>query len=231
VIELERREGRPLRIGHRGAAALAPENTLESIALAVELGCDLVEFDVHAVNGTLVVAHDVPAAADGLPALDDALAFLAASDAGVHLDLKSRGAEVAVVDALRRHGVVERTLVSSFRPTTLQALHAVEPALRLGRTYPQDRTGLVQKRLLQAPARLIIRGLRRALPRRIAGLLAGSSATAAVLYWEVVSEAVVERCHALGAPVLVWTVDDPELLPWLDSVGVDAVITNNPRIF
>jgi glycerophosphoryl diester phosphodiesterase len=231
VIELARRDGRPLRIGHRGAAALAPENTLESIALAVELGCDLVEFDVHSVGGSLVVAHDVPAAADGLPRLDDALALLAASDAGVHLDLKSRGVEMAVVGALRGHGVVERTLVSSFRAATLRALHEVEPALRLGRTYPQDRTGLVQRRLLQPPARLIIRGLRRALPRRIAGLLAASSATAAVLYREVVSEAVVERCHALGAPVLVWTVDDPELLPWLDTLGVDAVITNDPRIF
>ena len=231
MIELARRDGRALRIGHRGAAALAPENTLESIALAVELSCDLVEFDVHAVNGSLVVAHDVPAAADGLPTLADALAFLAASDAGVHLDLKSRGAEAAVVEALRRHGLVERTLVSSFRPATLRTLHAVEPALRLGRTYPQDRTGLVQRRLLQPPARLIIRGLRRALPRRIAGLLTASAATAAVLYWEVVSAAVVERCHALGAPVLVWTVDDPELLPWLDELGVDAVITNHPRIF
>ena len=39
------------------------------------------------------------------------------------------------------------------------------------------------------------------------------------------------RCHALGAPVLVWTVDDARLLPWLDEIGVDAVITNDPRIF
>jgi glycerophosphoryl diester phosphodiesterase len=231
VIELARREGRALRIGHRGAAALAPENTLESIALAVELGCDLVEFDVHAVDGALVLAHDRPAGASGLPTLDEALAFLASSRAGVHLDLKSHGAEAAVAAALRRHELVERTLVSSFHPATLLALHAVEPSVRLGRTYPQDRTGLVQRRLLQPPARLIIRGLRRALPRRIAGLLAASSATAAVLHWEVVSEATVERCHALGAPVLVWTVDDPELLPWLDDLGVDAVITNDPRIF
>jgi glycerophosphoryl diester phosphodiesterase len=231
VIELARRDGRPLRIGHRGAAALAPENTIEAIALAVELGCDLVEFDVHAVDGALVLAHDRPNGPAGLPTLDAALELLASTGAGVHLDLKSQGAEAAVAAALRRHGLLDRTLVSSFRPAALQALHAVEPALRLGRTYPQDRTGLVQKRLLQPPARLVVRGLRQALPRRIAGLLAGSSATAAVLYWEVVSEAVVERCHALGAPVLVWTVDDPELLPWLNEIGVDAVITNDPRIF
>jgi len=231
VIDLRRRNGRPLRIGHRGAAALAPENSLEALALAAELGCDLVEFDVHSVGGALVVVHDRPAAADGLPALDEALELLASSGAGVHLDLKAVDVETEIAAALRRHGLVERTVVSSFRPATLRALHAAEPGLRLGRTYPQDRTGLVQRRILQPPARAIVRGLRRALPRRIARLLAASRASAAVLYWEVVSEAAVARCHALGVPVLVWTVDDPELLPWLDRVGVDGVITNDPRIF
>ena len=231
MIELARRDGRPLRIGHRGAAALAPENSLEAIALAVELGCDLVEFDVHTLAGQLVVAHDPPAAADGLPTLDEVLSLLAATGAGVHLDLKSQRAERPVVEALRRHGLVERTLVSSFRRETLRALHAVEPGLRLGRTYPQDRTGLTKRPVFQPPARAIVRVLRRALPRRIPSLLARSSATAAVLYWEVVSEAAVARCHALGAPVLVWTVDDPRVLRWLDELGVDAVITNDPRIF
>jgi glycerophosphoryl diester phosphodiesterase len=231
VIELARRDGRPLRIGHRGAAALAPENSLEAIALAVELGCDLVEFDVHALGGQLVLAHDPPATADGLPTLDEVLSLLAATGAGAHLDLKSQRAEKPVAEALRRHGLVERTLVSSFRRETLRALHAVEPGLRLGRTYPQDRTGLTKRPVFQPPARAIVRVLRRALPRRIPSLLARSSATAAVLYWEVVSEAAVARCHALGAPVLVWTVDDPQVLRWLDELGVDAVITNDPRIF
>jgi glycerophosphoryl diester phosphodiesterase len=231
VIDLRRRDGRPLRIGHRGAAALAPENTLDSIALAVELGCDLVEFDVHAVEGTLVLAHDRPTSADGLPSLDEALAFLGSTGAGVHLDLKSSGAEHAVADALRRHGIVDRTLVSSFRRGTLRALHAVEPAVRLGRTYPQDRTGLTRRELFHPPARAIVRGLRRTLPRWIGALLAASRANAAVLYWEVVSEEVVARCRALGVPVLAWTVDDPAVLPRLDAFGVDGVITNDPRIF
>jgi glycerophosphoryl diester phosphodiesterase len=231
VIELRRRDGRPLRIGHRGAAALAPENTLESIALAVELGCDLVEFDVHAVAGSLVLAHDRPREADGLPPLDDALAFLAAAGVGVHLDLKSDGAEREVAAALQRHGLVGRTVVSSFRSATLRALHAVEPAVRLGRTYPQDPTGLAQRPVAAPFVKPALWAIRRTLARRIGGLLAGAEASAAVLNWQVVTEAVVARCRALGAPVLVWTVDDRALLPWLDRLGVDGVITNDPGIF
>ena len=231
MIDLARRDGRMLRIGHRGAAALAPENSLEAIALAVELGCDLVEFDVHQVDGNLVVVHDRPPAANGLPTLDAVLGALAASSAGVHLDLKATGAEAAVAAELRRHGLLGRTLVSSFRRSTLRALHAVEPTVRLGRTYPQDRTGLVRRPVFQPPARAIVRALRRALPRFVDRLLAGSRASAAVLYWEVISGPVVARCHALGAPVVAWTVDDAEVLPWLDRAGVDGVVTNDPRIF
>ena len=231
MIDLRRRDGRPLRIGHRGAAALAPENTLESIALAVELGCDLVEFDIHAVAGSLVLAHDRPREAGELPTLDDALAYLASTGAGVHLDLKSHGAEHEIAAALRRHGLVERTLVSSFQNATLRALHAVEPGVRLGRTYPQDRTGLAQRPFVAALVKPGLWGLRRALVRRIGGLLAGARAGVAVLHWQVVSEAVVTRCRALGAPVLAWTVDDPGVLRRLDELGVDGVITNDPGIF
>ena len=119
--------------------------------LALELGCDLVEFDVHDVGGTLLLVHDRPSGdVEGLPTLDEALAFLAGTGAGVHLDLKARDAEEAVSDALRRHGLIERTVVSSFRPEALRALARVEPGLRLGLTYPQDRTGLAGRRLASA---------------------------------------------------------------------------------
>ena len=48
-----------LRIGHRGAAGRAPENTLFSFEKAVLLGCDMTELDVHLCrSGEIVVIHD-----------------------------------------------------------------------------------------------------------------------------------------------------------------------------
>lgn len=231
VIELRRREGRLLRIGHRGAGALAPENTIASLALALELGCDLVEFDVLELDGTLVLAHSAAELPVEPATLDEALAFLARTKTGAHVDLKTPGAERAIAEALGRHGLVERALVSSFRPASLRALHALEPGLRLGLTYPDDRHGLSERRLL---APLVGSGLvvmRAALAPRIGRMLAGAQATAALLHWQVVSRAVVERCHALGAPVLAWTVLAPEQVRRLDALGVDGVIADDPRIF
>jgi len=232
VIDLGRRDGRMLRIGHRGAAALAPENTIESLRLALELGCDLVEFDVHDLEGTLVLVHDRPAEpATELPTLDETLAFLAGTKAGAHLDLKARGAEAAVAETLRRHGLVQRTVISSFRPETLRELAAAEPGVRLGLTYPEDRRGLGQRRAVAPLVGPALAAMRAALPLRVSRLLAGAGASAAMLHFAVVTKAVVERCHALGAPVLVWTVDEQAWLSRLEVMGVDGVITNDPRIF
>ena len=46
-------------IGHRGASGYEPENTLRSFAKAIELGVDMIEFDVHVcASGELVIIHD-----------------------------------------------------------------------------------------------------------------------------------------------------------------------------
>jgi glycerophosphoryl diester phosphodiesterase len=231
VIDLGRRDGRMLRVGHRGAAALAPENTIASLALALELDCDLVEVDVLALNGALVLAHSPAEVPAQLATLDEALAFLAPGRIGIQLDLKARGAEQALVDAVRKRSLVERTVVSSFRAGSLRTLHALEPGLRLGLTYPEDRHGLSGRRVLAHLVGPTLRALRAALPRRIGWMLNAAEASAAMLNWQVVSRPVVERCHAAGVPVLAWTVDSPEQVRALDELRVDGVITDDPRIF
>ena len=231
MIDLGRRDGRMLRVGHRGAAALAPENTIASLALALELDCDLVEFDVLGLDGVLVLAHSRVEVPKQLATLDEALSFLAPGRWGIQLDLKARGVEQAVVDALQKHGVVERTVVTSFRAANLRTLHALEPGLRLGLTYPEDRYGVSGRRALAPFVSPALSAMRAALPRRIAWMLGAAEATAAMLHWQVVSKPVVERCHAVGAAVLAWTVGSREQLRTLDELGVDGAIADDPRIF
>ena len=49
----------PLIVGHRGAAGYAPENTLASFKLAIDIGCDRTELDVPLTKDKqLVVIHD-----------------------------------------------------------------------------------------------------------------------------------------------------------------------------
>ena len=255
MLELRRRDAAVVRIGHRGAAALAPENTLRAFDVAVELGVDLVEFDVLALaDGTLVLAHsddlreithgaargrvgrrtlaELRRLAPDLPTLDDALAHLAGVPrVGLHLDLKSPAFEAPVVEALRSHGLLDRTLVASFFPESLLAVAALEPALRLGLAYPLDRHALA-RRVRFAPAVVgALLAMRAALPGRIAFWLDRTGATVASLHYLVVTRAVVARCHELDAAVLAWTVDDRRVLARLLAAGVDGIITNDPRIF
>jgi glycerophosphoryl diester phosphodiesterase len=223
VIELRRRPGEFARVGHRGASALAPENTISALELAVDLGCDMLEFDVfELLDGTLVLAHDTRAlrrSESELVVLDDALAFCAATLPGIGLqvDVKRRGIERGVVDALRRHGVLERSWVSSFDAASLRRFAELEPDLPRSYTFPRTRW---RTRTVGA-----------SLPERVPLLLARSRATAITPHYSVASPAAIARAHELGAPVYVWTVDDPNVAEGLVRDGVDGIITNDPRIF
>jgi glycerophosphoryl diester phosphodiesterase len=229
-----RREGRVLRIGHRAAPALAPENTIASLAAALDRGVDLVEIDVVGRMGSLLVAHSLKQVTPETPALEEALGFFfesAPNEAGLILDLKSQGIEAGVVDALQRHGLLERAVGVSSRGGALRTLKKLEPALLTGFSYPRDRVGIAEKPFFQPLIRAGLAGLRLTLPARIAGLLARAQADAAMLHHGLISSRLVERCHARGVAVLTWTVEDEEALDRVVDAGVDGVIVNDPRLF
>jgi glycerophosphoryl diester phosphodiesterase len=222
-------------VGHRGASALAPENTPEAFALAVELGCDMLEFDVLArSDGTLVVAHDSQRLRDpGVVTLDDALAFCAERLPGIGLqvDLKRRGVERAVVDALHRHGVLDRSWVSGFDADSLRRVAAIEPSLPRSFTMPRDRFKISKRGPLAPVVRAALKSIGASLPRRIPDVLERARATALTLHYSVASPDAIGRAHELGAPVYVWTVDDAAAVERLVRWGADGIITNDPRVF
>jgi glycerophosphoryl diester phosphodiesterase len=256
LIQLLRPEGRFARVGHRGASALAPENTLQALELAVELGCDMLEFDVlDLADGTLVLAHsndlrEVSHGAAGgrvrsrdleglrrvapdLPTLDEALAFCAdrLPGIGLQLDLKRLGTEAATVEAVRRHGVLDRSWISTFEARSLRRLAELEPELPRSYTLPRDRFGISKRGPLAPVVRAALGSIGTSLPRRLPALLAGARAVAVTLHYSIASRAAIDSAHEVDAAVYVWTVDDPRLAERLVRDGADGIITNDPRIF
>ena len=230
-MTLRRGEDRALRVGHRGAAALAPENTLTALRAAVELGVDYVEFDVLEHDGELVLSHSPIELPGERTTLDEALGYLGVSGVGAHVDLKASGLEARIADAVRRHDLFERSLVSSLDHLALRELRAYEPGLRVGLSYPEDRHGVSRYRAAAPAIAVGLAALRRTMPYVLGRWLRRAGASAAVLHHALVTPAAVERCHALGAALWAWTVNDAEVARRLERWGTDAIISDDPRIF
>jgi glycerophosphoryl diester phosphodiesterase len=202
-------------VGHRGAPAVAPENTLASLQVAVELGCDMLEFDVLPLrDGTIVLAHSPRELPVECATLSEALELCAECfpDVGLQLDLKRRGMEELVAAALRRYGVRERTWVSAFDAAVLRRFAEVDPSVPRSYTL---RYGLS----------------RGSIPRRVPTLLARARASALTLHDSLVSDAAIRRAHENDAAVYVWTVNDAARVRTLIAAGADGIITDDPRIF
>jgi glycerophosphoryl diester phosphodiesterase len=224
-VNLRRGDGRPLVIGHRGAAAVAPENTVASLEAAVAAGADIVEFDIAP---GLRVAHSVDELPEEELSLDGALELLAAQRTGMHLDVKVPGYEDDVLAAIRRHGLQERVLLSTaFAVTARRFAHTGLP-VAIG--YPRDRLGVSRFRWPQPVTRSGAAALRAAMPARIPVLLRWSRANTLSLHHSLCSRAAVSTAHRLGAPVLAWTANDPAVVGRLAAVGVDGIVSDDPEM-
>jgi glycerophosphoryl diester phosphodiesterase len=218
-----------IRVGHRGAAAVAPANTLASFDAALAIGVDMIEFDVlpSRDGDELCVAHDYAALPRQDPLrLADALAHMSTPPyAGVRLqlDIKRRGIEEDVVEALDRAGARPRAFISTGVWAALVRFRALAPDLALGWTVPE-----IPRALMRAPVSRIYRDL---LPRRAAGRIRAGAVDALVPHWRLVTAELVEAVVAAGGEIYAWTVDDPVVIDRLAALGVTGVITNDPRLF
>ena len=225
---------RPLVIGHRGASAARPENTLEAFRHARHLGADWVELDVRrTADGALVVRHDavfpdgrvlvellaedVP---DSVPTLAEAL--VACEGMGVNVEIKNdrrdpdydradRVAE-AVVDLLAVEADAGRVdlaqiLVTSFNPATIGVVHERRPEIP---------TGLLAFDVADPEA-------------VVAQAAAGGHV--AVNPWDpFVDEHLMALAADAGLAVFPWTVDEPDRMRRLVALGVAGIITNVPDV-
>ncbi|MFN8221829.1 MAG: glycerophosphodiester phosphodiesterase [Gaiellales bacterium] len=254
-MNLDRRDGRPLRIGHRGAAAIAPENTLAAFRTAVTHGVDLVELDVVDLpGGPLLVAHSLDLAelthgslhgdastltlaelrdlVPGLPTFAEALDFFAteASAVGLHVDLKLGTRLDELVDAIVTHGLEHRALLTSPIAADLVAVRNLCPELSVALTYPADRPSISRRPYLHPVITFVLYVMRATLPFRLVRLARAADAQAVTLQYRVIGRRTVLAAHRSGLRVIAWTADDPAEIRRLERIGVDGIVSNDPRL-
>ena len=210
-----------LVIAHRGDPLAHRENTLDAFGAAVDAGADMVELDVHrTADGRAVVVHDETldrvwgvarrvadmtrdeVVALGIPDLAQALAFIPAR-VQVMVDYKDESvAEAALADVLEA-SALDRAVFSGDCFSGHRRIRALAPAARIAATWDLDER--IPDALLDELGAEFYNP---------SGNVLGQD------------PAAVERMHARGAQVSVWTIDRPADMEHFLAMGVDAIITN-----
>lgn len=221
-----------LILGHRGAAAHAPENSVEAFRLAAAQGADGVELDVRrTADGGLVVHHD--SAITGVGAIVDLTsaelgrqapdlvsfpeAMAACEGLIVNIEIKNSPADAdfdpgesvagAVVEWVNANGWADRVVVSSFNPATVDRVRALSAEVATGQLIMPG---------ADAARQLVLAHQRghQALHPHISSLAQPAG--------------LATMADGLGMWVLAWTVDEPASITALRDSGITGVITNDP---
>lgn len=231
-------------MAHRGGALhpelLGLENTMFAFAAAVRLGYRYLETDVHATkDGTLLAFHDErlervtdQAGHIGSLALADITALVGGREpiprfeelveafphARFNIDLKSAGAVEPLAETVRRMGLHDRVCVGSFS----------ERRLRHFRALAGDRVATTRGVAAVAVERFVPGG------RRLVRLARDPGPVFQVPVRHrgvrIVDERFVERVHAAGRHVHVWTIDERAEMEHLIDIGVDGLITDRTDV-
>jgi len=216
-------------MGHRGAPADAPENTLASFNRALAVGVAAVELDVQLTkDGRLAVIHDetLDRTTNGRgPVRDFTLAEIKKLDAGrgeavpsleevfdlvrgkadLVVELKQPEAAGALLDFFRERRAFEYATIISFWHPVLKALKQAEPRLN---------TGVL---MVGCPADPV-------------GLARAADAGALVMHYVYVTPELVAAAHSHGLLVYVWNIDDPKTLKPYLSMNLDGIGSNRPGV-
>lgn len=233
------------RVGHKGADLLVKGNTIESFRKAVEVGVEMIEFDVLwtesgppklpvAERTPFVIAHDWGDAAAREPStleeVLDAFTEPPLDQVEIDCDLKLPGREYDLVHALRERGLVQRAMVSTMEVESLSAIRALEPELRLGWTFPKVTKAWDRKRWARPAVIAGLAAMRRRLPRFAPKAAAEIGAAAMWVYHPIVTPRLIEVMRPTGVEVIAWTVDDAERVAELKAMGIGGICSNDPRL-
>jgi len=234
--------GRPVVVGHRGAAGHAPENTMVAFERGLALGADVVECDVHLTSdGHLVVIHDdtVDRTTNGTgPVRALTLEQIRNLDAGSWRGPEFAGARVPTLSELldfvrgRCRIAIEVKPEHGSSPRDGAIERALAECLRAA--------GMARDAFVISFDHAVVKRVRSLCPEVTAGVLyvarpidpvamaRAASARLLMPMWELVTPELVAEAHEAGMLVFPWTPNDSAAIGWLLSIGVDGVGSDYP---
>ena len=217
-----------MKIGHRGARAYEPENTLRSFQRAIELGVDAVELDVRKTkDNEIVVIHnvDVNKTTDGsgsvsdftleeikrfvtekgekIPTLTEVLDSVG-KRVKVLVELKETGIEEQVLGLIRQKGLIENVVIVSFHEDALRKVRELDGEVATGLIYVRHKNPIQAALELKAEYLLSL--------------------------YRFTHSANIKKAHEKGLKVIVWTINNEEEVAEYRKKGVDGIATDRPDI-
>jgi len=238
-----------LKIGHRGAKAYAPENTIASFKKALELGVDMVEFDIRLTKDRYpVVIHDFQLTRlankakrishinledlknlrikgeEEIPTLAEVLEAID-NKIGMDVDIKVKGAAQVVVQTLRDHGVdFSNVMISSNYASELSMAEQMESQITTALIFRSAFHYYSFWLALDFLAVLFLPITK----YYISWLVKRANADYLVINHHLLNKKKVECFKKNGIKICAWTVDNVKKINYLKSLGVDGIITNYP---
>jgi glycerophosphoryl diester phosphodiesterase len=223
----------PLIIGHRGASAVAAENTMAAFREAIEAGAEGIEFDVRLTrDGVPVIIHDnslyrtarlphriadltlseLERVDPSVPSLAQLFTLFESNNLGLYLEMKcdSPSEHLPLAKACQQliadYRFKDRVMVECFDLSALQVLKSVDSEIKTVALFHQSlwpEQSVIEKAL-------------------------AIEASALALHHRIAREPLVQKAKDAGLHVAVWTVDDPAWVDRARATGIDALITNDP---
>ena len=216
-------------IAHRGGVGDSgeDENTLAAFLVALNSGADGVELDVHSTkDGVQVINHDntfkvgsktytikklkyseIRSKKPSIPTLDEALGVLNEIGANIHLELKDSADGKKCVQAIRDHGLEDRTIYFGFYETPLKAVRKADSTAILGLSLDKN-TNPTSSSVLKKVDSLGV--------------------TILVTNMAQLTESRLETLHDMGYEVSVWTPNTRSACQKFYDMGVDYILTDHP---
>jgi glycerophosphoryl diester phosphodiesterase len=216
-----------LLIGHRGACALEPENTLRSIARGIECCADMIEVDVRACgDGELVIIHDETldrttngsgrvrgltleelrrldaGKGEKIPTLREALELIGRAGVRPVIEIKEEGIEERILDEVNRAGLTKSAFFVSFSPKSVR---------RIGELLPAGERGIIFARPIPDPVQLALELGAQLLPR-----------------WDLVTTKLLNSAREKGIKVFAWVLNSEADFRRAIDMALDGFATDDP---